>query len=158
MLKVGHSKLLRVTFEKAKYFQVFINSLCDKIARNFSLLMDFPRYNMMMLHQIIMSRNAMTSPYRPTISGVFHGSILRPVLFALYIFDFPQYIKTYFMHLYADNVRVYFTFSAGDTSPVIKIIMISEQFYSIQQIMACTRVFPKLKYYVLAAKLFHILL
>lgn len=47
------------------------------------------------------------SSMRETLSGVPQGSILGPVLFSIFIFDFPAVLSYCQLHLYADDIELY---------------------------------------------------
>lgn len=54
------------------------------------------------------------SEYAQIKSRVPRGIVLRPLLFALYTFDFAKYINNCNLHLYADNVQLYLSSSMDD--------------------------------------------
>lgn len=54
--------------------------------------------------------NGDISSSRPVTAGVPQGSILSPLLFAIYTHHFPAVLKYCKIHMYADDVQIYYSF------------------------------------------------
>jgi hypothetical protein len=72
-------------------------------------------YNMVSEKQDNVSRNSfqtveidgVTSNTVPVTSGVPHGTVLVPILFLIYISDFPEYLTHSNLRLFADDSIIY---------------------------------------------------
>lgn len=71
--------------------------------------------------RVVINRD-LTSSTRETSSGVPQGSILGPILFSIYIFDFPKALSHCQVHLYADDIEMYLSFSFKDLETSIDIV------------------------------------
>lgn len=66
--------------------------------------------------QKVIVNSDICSSIRETISGVPQGSILGPILFSIFIFDFPAALSHCQVHLYADDFELYMSISNTETA------------------------------------------
>jgi hypothetical protein len=60
--------------------------------------------------------------WNSVVTGVPQGSVLGPLLFILYLFDFPQVVKYCFLHMYADDIQLYVHFAPSDFIDAVNLI------------------------------------
>lgn len=96
-----------IFLDVAKAFdRVWHDGLIYKLIR-----LNVPRYMILLLRSFLSGRtfaikiNSALSSTRPIEAGVPQGSILSPLLYALYIFDFPR-SPTTFLGIYADDTVI----------------------------------------------------
>lgn len=89
---------------------------------------------------------------RAITQGVPQGSILGPVLFAIYTSKFSSQIMTCKFHMYADDTQLYHSFPASDIDRAVEIIntdldklakVSSQHALNIHPSKSCTLLFGK---------------
>lgn len=94
--------------------------LCRKLRHNFNFSMHATNLIESYLKdrtQTVFS-NEMFSAMIPIASGVPQGSILGPILFSLYINDLPSVLKHCKIHLFADDVQLYYDCNDNSASSI----------------------------------------
>lgn len=101
--------LLLLDFSKA-FDTISHKILCTKLAKHF----DFSNHATTLIRSYLTGRtqtvfnNGTYSRSLPISSGVPQGSILGPILFSLYINDLPGVLKFCSIHIFADDVQIYY--------------------------------------------------
>lgn len=101
--------LLLLDFSKA-FDTISHKILCHKLCARFG----FSNHAKNLIESYLSGRtqtvlnNGFYSSYLPISSGVPQGSILGPILFSLYINDLPEVLKYCSIHVFADDVQLYF--------------------------------------------------
>lgn len=107
--KKGIAVLLLIDFAKA-FDRVSHRKLLNKLGALFG----FSRPAVKLIETYLTNRyqsvffNSQFSSLRPIDSGVPQGSILGPLLFSLFINDLPSALKFCSVHMFADDVQIYF--------------------------------------------------
>lgn len=115
------SVLLLLDFTKA-FDMVDHDILCDKLRSMFY----FSTSAISLVRSYLSDRSqavcvdGVMSAYLPVAKGVPQGSILGPLLFALFVSDLPETIRYMFPHLFADDVQLYKHFSTYDVRSCVK--------------------------------------
>lgn len=65
--------------------------------------------------RVVINKNNAFSTTQNINTGVPQGSILGPILFAIFIFDLPRVLSESLIHLYADDIQLYFPISINNT-------------------------------------------
>lgn len=117
----GGKPVVLILLDFSKAFDTVSHSrLCKKLALNFG----FSNNAVQLVHSYLVDRsqavccNGSMSTFLPISSGVPQGSVLGPILFSLYINDLPNVLKYCRIHLYADDVQLYFDCSELNDSEI----------------------------------------
>lgn len=120
MLDKG-DKVVLILLDFSKAFDTISHSLlCYKLEHRFN----FKRTAVSLIHSYLVNRhqavycNQILSSFLPVFSGVPQGSVLGPILFSLYINDLPSVIKYCSLHLFADDVQLYFDCGGRNISEI----------------------------------------
>lgn len=101
--------LLLLDFSKA-FDTISHKKLCAKLTERFG----FSNHAMNLIKSYLTERaqsvlnDGIYSSYIAISSGVPQGSILGPILFSMYINDLPEVLKYCKLHIFADDVQLYF--------------------------------------------------
>lgn len=113
--------VILVLLDYSKAFDTISHKImCRKLRQNFN----FSNHATALIESYLRGRmqavysNGMFSTLIPISSGVPQGSILGPILFSLYINDLPNVLKYCKIHLFADDVQLYFDSSGTSASDI----------------------------------------
>lgn len=103
--------VIMILLDYSKAFDTIAHSnLCQKLSSKFGFTepaVDLIRSYLSNRHQAVF-HNGILSSFLPIVSGVPQGSVLGPILFSLYINDLPSVIRHCEVHMFADDVQLYF--------------------------------------------------
>lgn len=111
--------LILLDFSKA-FDTVSYNILCRKLATQFN----FANHSVNLIKSYLKSRfqtvfnNGTYSEFASIKSGVPQGSILGPLLFSLYINDLADVVTNCKIHLFADDVQLYYDCSKNSAAEI----------------------------------------
>lgn len=110
-----------VLLDFSKAFDTISHSiLCRKLENEFSFscsAVELIKSYLSDRYQTVWNNNKFSN-FAPITSGVPQGSVLGPVLFSLYINDLPNILKHCMVHLYADDVQLYYTCDNPNTNVI----------------------------------------
>lgn len=115
------NKVIMILLDFSKAFDSISHSMvCNKLAEQFL----FCRQSVQLIQSYLQNRkqavfsNGILSSFLNVSSGVPQGSVLGPILFSLYINDLPSVIKYCSIHLFADDVQLYFDCKKYDAETI----------------------------------------
>lgn len=121
--KKGVAFLFLIDFSKA-FDRVSHTKLLKKLSSQFL----FSRSAVNLMQSYLTNRSqtvfadGVYSKTSPIMSGVPQGSILGPLLFSCFINDLPNALKYCQIHMFADDVQLYFTLDKGNISWMSRLI------------------------------------
>lgn len=105
------SSVVMVLLDFSKAFDSISHSvLCRKLRNNFGFSEEATNliFSYLDKRQQAVFYDGVLSNYLPILSGVPQGSVLGPILFSLYVNDLPSILRFCCIHLFADDVQLYF--------------------------------------------------
>lgn len=114
-----------VLLDFSKAFDTICHSkLCTKLQNKFGFSFEATQliYSYLTERTQCVYNNGSYSSFNPITSGVPQGSILGPIFFALYINDLPNVLKYCKVHIYADDVQLYFDCSDHELNTISRYV------------------------------------